>query len=367
MTSWTDDMKTMTPRLPASSRARAASREHRNDPVRLTRSTCSHSSSSRSTSLCGDSMPALLTRRSTTPSSSRVCANARTTSSSLPTSIGTAIARPPLSVIAATISSAAGLSSRWLMATAAPWAASSSAVARPMPVVAPVTSPIRPSSRRASAGCTAKSSTSMPLVLPRRYAAGRMPVFESDAEAHERLGSLLRAIAADSDLGPKARETDAVVQLALRAPDATVTADLRAGRGVRVETGSSKLSPDVVLAMDGDVAPRLWSGELNPLLALAQGQVRTKGSTAKVLRLVPLFVAAAPRYREWVEGGFPEVVEEASAAEEAEARAEAAAPAPEAAPEGEAAPEAEAPAPEGEAPAPEAPTPAADEAPAPEG
>src|SRR3954452_20468982 len=351
MTSWTDDMKTMTPRLPASSSARAASREHKNEPVRLTRSTCSHSSSSRSTSLCGDSMPALLTRRSTTPSSSRVCANARTTSSSLPTSIGTAIARPPLSVIAATISSAAAWSSRWLTATAAPWAASSSAVARPMPVVAPVTSAIRPSSRRASAGCTAKSSTSMPLVLPRRYPAGRMPVFESDAEAHERLGSLLRAIAADSDLGPKAREADAVVQLSLRAPDATVTADLRAGRGVRVETGSPKLSPDVVLAMDGDVAHQLWSGELNPLLALAQAQVRTKGSTAKVLRLVPLFVAAAPRYREWVEGGFPE----------AEGGAPAAWPAPPAA----AAPADAAALADDAAPAAEEPTPSVDEAPAP--
>jgi putative sterol carrier protein len=178
-------------------------------------------------------------------------------------------------------------------------------------------------------------------VSTRRYPADRMPVFESDAEAHERLGSLLRAIAADSDLGPQAREADAVVQLALRHPEATVTADLRAGRGVRVETGSSKLSPDVVLAMDGDVAHRLWSGELNPLLALAQGQVRTKGSTAKVLRLVPLFVAAAPRYREWVEGGFPEVQDEAPAAA--------------------AGPEADA-----GAPAAEEPTPAADEAPAPE-
>jgi putative sterol carrier protein len=190
-----------------------------------------------------------------------------------------------------------------------------------------------------------------------------MPVFESDAEAHERLGSLLRAIAADSDLGPKAREADAVVQLSLRAPEATVTADLRAGRGVRVETGSPKLSPDVILAMDGDVAHQLWSGELNPLLALAQGRVRTKGSTAKVLRLVPLFVAAAPRYREWVEGGFPEVAEEEAPVEEApapeEPRAEAPAPEAEAVPDAEAAPEAPAAASD-EAPAPEESTPAAE-------
>jgi putative sterol carrier protein len=172
-----------------------------------------------------------------------------------------------------------------------------------------------------------------------------MPVFESDAEAHERLGSLLRAISADSDLGPKARDADAVVQLALREPAATVTADLRAGHGVRVETGSSELSPDVVLAMDGDVAHQLWSGELNPLLALAHGQVRTKGPTAKVLRLVPLLVAAAPRYREWVEGGFPEVAEEAPAAEEpAPVEEAAAAPEADAPAEPVAAPEADAPA-----------------------
>jgi putative sterol carrier protein len=147
-----------------------------------------------------------------------------------------------------------------------------------------------------------------------------MPVFETDAEAHERLGALLRAVAADDDLGPRAREADAVVQLQLREPEASVTADLRAGRGVRVDTGSTKLSPDVVLAMDGDVAHRLWAGELNPLLALANREVRIKGPTAKFLRLVPLFGAVAPRYREWVEGGFPEVVvEEAAAPAEAEA------------------------------------------------
>jgi putative sterol carrier protein len=194
-----------------------------------------------------------------------------------------------------------------------------------------------------------------------------MPVFESDAAAHERLGSLMRAIAADRELGPQAREADAVVQLSLRDPNATVTADLRAGRGVRVETGSSKLSPDVVLAMDGDVAHQLWSGELNPLVALAHGRLRIKGSTAKLLQLMPLFVAAAPRYREWVEGGFPEVEEEAPAAETApeaeaapapeEAATEEEAPAAEAAPDADAAPPAET-APGAEQPAaePEAPT-----------
>ena len=164
-----------------------------------------------------------------------------------------------------------------------------------------------------------------------------MPVFESDAEAHERLGALLRAVAADDELGARAREADAVVQLQLREPAASVTADLRAGRGVRVDTGSSKLTPDIVLAMDGDVAHRLWAGELNPLLALAHREVSIKGPTAKFLRLVPLFGVVAPRYREWVEGGFPEVVvEEAAPAADAPA-------AEDAAPEAEAVPAADAP------------------------
>ena len=55
-------------------------------------------------------------------------------------SISTGTARPPAASMAATIARASSTLPRWLIATAAPCAASSNAVPWPMPLVAPVTS-----------------------------------------------------------------------------------------------------------------------------------------------------------------------------------------------------------------------------------
>lgn len=170
-----------------------------------------------------------------------------------------------------------------------------------------------------------------------------MAHFESDAEVYDQLGGILNNLVYNSARREQLRQADAVVQFAFRSPDATVTLDVRANKTPRVDLGETKLRADIVLAMDADTGRALLTGELSPTVALARGDVRTKGPVAKVLRLVPATVGA----------------------HEVEADLE---PEPEPAPAAEAAPAAEeAPAAEAEAPAAEAeeePAPAADEAPA---
>jgi putative sterol carrier protein len=182
-----------------------------------------------------------------------------------------------------------------------------------------------------------------------------MAHYETDAEVYEQLGSILTNLVYNAARREQLHQADAVVQFAFREPTATVTLDVRARKPARVDLGETKLRADVVLAMDADTGRAILHGELSPTLALARGDVRTKGPVAKVLRVVPATVGAHE-----VEADLPIEAPPEPEAEVAEAPVEAEAPAAET-------PEAEAPAAEEtpeEAEAPAAEEPAAEEAPA---
>ena len=119
-----------------------------------------------------------------------------------------------------------------------------------------------------------------------------MAHFESDAEVYDQLGGILNNLVYNSARREQLRQADAVVQFAFRQPDATVTIDVRARKPARIDLGETKLRADVVLAMDADTGRALLTGELSPTLALARGDVRTKGPVGKVLRIVPATVDA---------------------------------------------------------------------------
>src|SRR4051795_12647831 len=119
-----------------------------------------------------------------------------------------------------------------------------------------------------------------------------MAHFETDAEVYDQLGGILNNLVYNSARREQLRQADAVVQFAFRQPDATVTLDVRANKTPRVDLGETKLRADVVLAMDADTGRALLTGELSPTVALARGDVRTKGPVSKVLRVVPATVGA---------------------------------------------------------------------------
>ncbi|WP_445148968.1 SCP2 sterol-binding domain-containing protein [Baekduia sp. Peel2402] len=119
-----------------------------------------------------------------------------------------------------------------------------------------------------------------------------MAHFESDAEVYDQLGGILNNLVYNAERRALLIQADAVVQFAFRDPNATVTLDVRANKTPRIELGDSKLRADVVLSMDADTGKALLTGELSPTIALARGDVRTKGNVAKVLRIVPATVGA---------------------------------------------------------------------------
>lgn len=119
-----------------------------------------------------------------------------------------------------------------------------------------------------------------------------MAHYESDAELYEELGAIFRNLLGNTQRLDQLRQADAIVQYAFEDPAARVTFDVRAGRQARVDLGETKLRPDIVLAMAADTGRALLTGELNPMLAFARGEVRAKGHAGKILRLVPATVGA---------------------------------------------------------------------------
>ena len=122
-----------------------------------------------------------------------------------------------------------------------------------------------------------------------------MALFASEAEVYEHVGSLLQEAAGDDELWAEIARADAVVQVTLRDPDAVLTVRAVPGDEREIELGPGKLQPDVVLRMDADTLHRLLLGRVNPTLALARGEVTTRGPAAKVLELVPLAQPLAAR------------------------------------------------------------------------
>src|SRR6266508_3831198 len=168
----------------------ATARARRNMEVRFVASTRSHSSSVTSTVFFSSVMPALLTRMSTGPSvvpTSRTAASisaARVTSSRKPP------ARLPGRRISSAVFSAWSIE-RAQQATSAPAAPSASAMARPIPRLAPVTSATRPFKENQSGMSTRPSRVRLELVLDELAEA---ILLDLTARGHGELGDDLQAL-----------------------------------------------------------------------------------------------------------------------------------------------------------------------------
>lgn len=138
-----------------------------------------------------------------------------------------------------------------------------------------------------------------------------MPYFDDAQAVYDRLGRLLQEAAADEELGPRLQELDAVLQYRLRNPDSQVTLQLRSGEERTVELGPTQLEADLVIGMEADTAHELWTGDLNPTVALAKGRMLAKGPVSKILRLVTVSGPLIERYRAQAGGADPAAAAEA--------------------------------------------------------
>ena len=128
-----------------------------------------------------------------------------------------------------------------------------------------------------------------------------MPYFKDEQEVYEHLGALFVSLNEDAELAPQFRKANTIVQYVYRNPDSQITVKLLEDEEGQVDLGPTRLEPEVVMTMDADVAHRFWLGKVNVTIAIARGQIRTRGPVAKVLKLVPLVKPVFPRYRAQLE------------------------------------------------------------------
>lgn len=130
-----------------------------------------------------------------------------------------------------------------------------------------------------------------------------MPYFDDAQAVYDGPGRLLQEAVADEAFGLRMQSVDAIVQFRLRNPDSQVTLGLLAEGERGALLGPIELQADLVVGMEADTAQELFSGELNPTVALAKGKILAKGPVAKVLRLLPLLGPLAERYKAQMEAG----------------------------------------------------------------
>ncbi|MFD9667549.1 SCP2 sterol-binding domain-containing protein [Rhodococcus sp. NPDC059968] len=126
-----------------------------------------------------------------------------------------------------------------------------------------------------------------------------MGVFKDDNDVHRYVGGVFEQGTTDPELGPKFAESGVVLRVTYTDPDAVVTVDFANNK---VFTGQGEgPTPNVELFMTADNGNKFWLGNLNLTVAMAKGQVRAKGSTAKILKLVPAAKTLFGPYRAMLE------------------------------------------------------------------
>jgi putative sterol carrier protein len=128
-----------------------------------------------------------------------------------------------------------------------------------------------------------------------------VPYFQDEQDLYACLGQLFVGLAADVELATELKTANAIVQFQCANPTAQITLKLIEAEDAQVDLGPTELDPDVVLTMEADVAHRFWLGKVNPTMALALGQIKTRGPIAKILTLVPLVKPVFPRYKAQLE------------------------------------------------------------------
>ena len=128
-----------------------------------------------------------------------------------------------------------------------------------------------------------------------------MAYFKDEQDVYDYVGKLFQDLMVDDELRPKFQKANTIVQYQYRNPESQITVKMKEGEDGQVDLGPTDLDPEVVMTMDADTAHKFWLGKVNVTVALARGQMKSKGPVAKILKLVPLTKPVFPRYKAQLE------------------------------------------------------------------
>lgn len=117
-----------------------------------------------------------------------------------------------------------------------------------------------------------------------------MGVFKDEDEVYRYLGKIFQVSLADPELGPKLRKVGSVLKLNQADPESTIVIDFGEGVVQLGRDGGTQVTRpiDAELEMLADTAHRFWLGKVNVALAMARGQIKTKGKVSAVMKVVPI-------------------------------------------------------------------------------
>lgn len=120
--------------------------------------------------------------------------------------------------------------------------------------------------------------------------------------------AVFEIMSADAKMGPQLRKArvpqrfifpDQKLVLNVTAADDDLAAS---GRNLYWVWGDKQCdwTPDVEMMMDSDTAVRYFQGKVNVPIAIAKGQIKTKGKVAKSLKLIPITRPVYKLFRAWL-------------------------------------------------------------------
>lgn len=136
--------------------------------------------------------------------------------------------------------------------------------------------------------------------------------FKDANEFQDVLGAFLAKTMNDPKISNAFASTNALVKVAFSDPEAVMWLDCRKPTpAVWSETRESQVTeePDMVLTMTADNGHRFWLGRLSLPIALANRKVKVKGSTAMLMKLLPVLKPVYRGYEQFlIEQGRDDLV-----------------------------------------------------------
>ena len=122
-----------------------------------------------------------------------------------------------------------------------------------------------------------------------------MPVFGTADELYTCIGGLFEKMRGHPLTKDLLESLELTVRFGYTDPEASMTLVAHDGKQ-SVHYGECGETPDVELAMTGDIAHHFWMGEINVMGAITKQQIVLVGPLPKILALAPLIKAAIQIY-----------------------------------------------------------------------
>lgn len=114
--------------------------------------------------------------------------------------------------------------------------------------------------------------------------------YTSGDEIKEVISLMIGKFDENPEAGEKLRKSNMVIQVNVSNMDFSFTLNFRTppeGKMVEVLIGANDLKPDVTVNMKDDAFNKFWQGKLDPMMGMAQGELKASGDLGKMVNLLP--------------------------------------------------------------------------------